>query len=101
MIAESTNLAQIFEGTMLVCFGLSWAVAIIKSLRTRRTEGKSLGFLTLVLIGYFAGISAKLIRAVVAGEPPEPVTILYAINALLVAADIACYLKFRPAKEVS
>ncbi len=100
MIAESTNLAQIFEGTMLVCFGLSWVVAIIKTLRTRRTEGKSLGFLNLVFVGYLAGISAKLIRAGVAGEPLEPVTILYCINALLVAGDIACYLKYRPAKEV-
>ena len=81
---------------MLVCFGLGWPVAIIKTLRTRRTEGKSLGFLVLVLIGYGAGVAAKLLRASIAGKSPELVTALYAFNGLLVAVDAALYLKYQP-----
>ena len=96
MIGQSATTAQLFEAVMLICFGLGWPVAILKTLRTRRTEGKSLGFLWLVFFGYLAGIAAKCARAHTAGAAPELVTWLYAVNALLVAADIALYLRYSP-----
>lgn len=90
--------AQAFEAVMLVCFGLSWPVAIVKTLRTRRTEGKSLMFLTLIFIGYLGGIVSKFFRA--AGpDPLETVTALYALNAVLVGVEIVLYLRFRPRAE--
>ena len=87
--------AQFLEGAMLVCFGVSWPVAILKTLRTRRTEGKSRTFLVLVLLGYLAGVASKFLRA--SGHWPslEPVTALYALNAVLVAADLALVIHFR------
>jgi lipopolysaccharide export LptBFGC system permease protein LptF len=88
--------AQFLEGAMLVCFGVSWPVAILKTLRTRRVEGKSLAFLVLICTGYLAGIAAKFFRAAAPSGSLEPVTALYAVNAVLVAVDIALYLRFRP-----
>ena len=81
---------------MLICFGASWPVAIYKTLRTRRTEGKSLLFLLLILMGYLAGITAKFIIAAQSNAWPNCVTILYALNAIMVAVEIFLYRKYRP-----
>ena len=95
----SPSIAQLFEAGMLLCFGMSWPVDIVKALRTRRTEGKSLGFMALIFAGYLSGLAAKLIRAAHAEAWPEPVTALYAVNAVLVAIDIALYLLFSRSSE--
>lgn len=48
-----------FEIGMLVCFGFSWPFSIHTMIRTGRTEGKSLLFLLLVMIGYIFGVLHK------------------------------------------
>jgi hypothetical protein len=87
---------QWFEAVMMICFGVSWPVAIYKTLRTRRTEGKSLLFLLLILVGYLAGITAKFIIAAQSRSWPSWVTLLYAANAIMVAVEIFLYQKYRP-----
>ena len=88
-----TIVAEVFEAGMLVCFGVAWPVDVVRTLRVRRTEGKSIGFMALVLVGYLFGLSAKVVRAW--GAWPEMVTALYAFNAVMVATDIALTLYFR------
>ena len=97
LLAQTLATAQVFEAAMLISFGISWPVDIVKAWRTRQTAGKSLAFMMLVLIGYLAGLTGKCIRA--SAGPLEPVTILYALNALFVAVDISLYLRFRPAPQ--
>ena len=87
---------QVLEGVMLFCFGVSWPVAILKTWRTRRTEGKSFAFLVMVFVGYLAGTAAKLFRAHEGSAWPEPVTILYVLNGAFVATDMCLYLRYRP-----
>jgi len=94
MLAQAAAVAQVFEAIMLICFGISWPIDILKQLRTRATKGKSLGFLSMIVIGYFAGLTAKLIHASIADTWPQPVTWLYLLNAILVSVDIALYLHF-------
>lgn len=94
VLAVGATLGQVFESGMLVCFGVSWPVAILKTWRSKRTEGKSMGFLVLVFIGYLSGVAAKFSRAA-AGHWPEPVTILYAINAALVMTDLLLVRHYR------
>jgi urea transporter len=86
--------AQGFEAVMLLCFGISWPASILRTYRAKSVAGKSLLFLSLIFTGYLAGIAAKLIRASHQGGYPEWVTGLYALNALLVGADIALYLRY-------
>ncbi|MBR7131031.1 MAG: hypothetical protein IKC82_03450 [Lentisphaeria bacterium] len=50
-----------WEGLMLICFGVSWPPAIIKTIRVKNPKGKSFIFLTLVLIGYLSGIIGKAV----------------------------------------
>ena len=80
---------HVFETIMLVCFGSSWPFAILKTLRTRSTDGKSLVFLSLLVIGYLSGILNKLVAGV------DPVIWLYALNGSLVTIEIALYHKYR------
>ena len=90
--------AQIFEAGMLVCFGFAWPLDILRTLRTRRVEGKSVAFMGLILLGYLSGLAAKFLRAGGTGAWPETVTLLYTLNAALVAVDIALVLRFRARK---
>ena len=45
-------MGQFLEALMMICFGLAWPTDIYKTLRVRRVEGKSLGFMAVVLVGY-------------------------------------------------
>ena len=51
-----------FEAAMIVCFGVSWPVAIWKTLQTKHVHGKSLAFLALVACGYGFGIIHKALH---------------------------------------
>lgn len=66
---------------MLVCFGFAWPLNIYKSLKSRSTEGKSVLFLFVVLIGYVFGITHKLLYS------RDIVLILYVINIVMVLTD--------------
>jgi hypothetical protein len=96
MAFPEVTVAQALEAGMLLCFGVAWPVDIYKTLRTRQVAGKSIGFMLIVLLGYVCGMAAKFYRAS-QGEPPETVTWLYALNAVLVSVDILVYLRFRRA----
>jgi hypothetical protein len=78
----------IFESIMLVCFGCSWPFAIAKTLRTRSVEGKSIVFITLIFVGYVAGIAFKLIGSY------DRVIWLYITNGSLVFTEIVLYFRY-------
>jgi hypothetical protein len=90
-----TIAAQVFEAGMLVCFGFAWPIDILRTLKRRRVEGKSVTFMGIVLMGYMSGLTAKFIAACAGSCWPQPVTALYALNAILVAVDIALVIHFR------
>lgn len=74
-----------FELGMLVCFGFAWPVNIAKSIRSKTSKGKSVGFLIILLLGYFSGITHKILYS------RDIVLTLYAINAVMVGIDICLY----------
>ena len=57
-----------WEGLMLICFGVSWPPAIIKTLRVKNPAGKSFIFMTLVLTGYLSGIIGKAVSHLVCND---------------------------------
>jgi uncharacterized membrane protein YeiB len=82
-----------FEIGMLLCFGASWPFSVYKTWKTKQVAGKSRIFLWLVCIGYLSGIAHKLLFH------RDPVIILYAVNALLVFADLLLVYRYqRPAR---
>ncbi len=79
-----------FEALMLVCFGVSWPISILKTLRTGVVQGKSPLFMAIVCLGYLSGITHKVLVAY------DWVTILYAFNLLMVAVDLMLYYYYLP-----
>ena len=51
---------SIFEFGMLACFGICWPVSVWTSVKTKRTEGKSLLFMAIVFVGYISGVVHKV-----------------------------------------
>ncbi len=90
---------------MLVCFGASWPFSIAKTLRTKVVRGKSPVFLSLIMIGYVAGIGKMIAlwrergaEAAAAGAPVPGLHWLfwfYLALLCLVSLDAALYLKYR------
>lgn len=76
-----------FEILMLLCFGFAWPFSIYKSYKSRSTQGKSLIFLLIVLLGYVAGILHKLFFHF------DKVIFFYCLNFSMVAIDIALYFR--------
>ncbi len=46
----------IFEALMLVCFGAAWPFSIRRMIKTKKSDGKSLLFLSVILAGYVFGM---------------------------------------------
>ena len=82
-------MAELFEIIMIICFGMSWTMNVIKSYRARTTKGKSLPFLLLIITGYVFGIIGKLIG----GNFKWYVLFFYVLNLVMVSADLALYVR--------
>ena len=91
-------MAEFLEVVMIVSFGASWPLNVIKSYKARTTKGKSLAFLCLILFGYVAGITSKLINEAYMAAFAQKwyVLFFYVLNFVMVAADLLLY--FRNAK---
>ena len=83
-------MSELFEAMMVVCFGLSWPLSVIKSWRSRTAKGKSLLFEVFILIGYLCGMIGKVVS-----DNITYVFIFYMINTIMVSADIFLYFRNR------
>ncbi|MBR3796689.1 MAG: hypothetical protein IKK34_11810 [Clostridia bacterium] len=81
------NAAEILEILMVVCFGCSWPMNVMKSYKARTTKGKSLGFLIMICVGYVCGIASKSIG----GSYKWYVMFFYVLNLCMVLLDVAMY----------
>ncbi len=88
-------MSEILEIIMLLCFGASWPLNVIKSYKARTTKGKSLGFLILIIIGYIAGIISKLTNDAYMQAFGQKWYVLcfYVLNLLMVSLDVAMYFR--------
>ena len=86
-------MAEILEILMIVSFGASWPLNVIKSYKARTTKGKSIAFLCLIFFGYIAGITSKLVNESYMANFASKwyVLFFYVLNFLMVGADICLY----------
>ena len=95
-------MAEILETIMIVSFGFSWPLNVIKSYKARTTKGKSLAFLCLIFFGYIAGIASKFLNPVYMAEFSSKwyVLFFYVLNFIMVGADLLMYVRnYRLDKE--
>lgn len=81
-------MGSIFETIMLVCFGLSWPLNVIKAYKARTAKGTSLPFILLIIVGYVAGITAKLVT-----NQMNYVLIVYLVNLAIVSMNLFVYFR--------
>jgi hypothetical protein len=89
------TMAELLEIIMIVSFGASWPLNVIKSYRARTTKGKSLPFLCLIFFGYIAGITSKLVNDAYMAAIVEKwyVLFFYVLNLIMVGADLLLYVR--------
>ncbi len=79
-------LPEILETIMLICFGFSWPISVVKNIKARTAKSMSLPFILLILLGYVAGIASKFI----AGNYSY-VLVVYFLNIASVGANLVVY----------
>ena len=74
------------EAIMLICFGLSWPISLVKNIKAKSAKNMSFRFILLIIIGYIAGIFSKIISHCF-----NYVLIIYLINLLIVSGNLVIY----------
>ena len=88
-------MSEILEIIMIVSFGISWPMNVIKSYKARTTKGKSLVFLLLILFGYVAGITSKFLNEAYMASFASKwyVLVFYFLNFMMVGFDLIIYIR--------
>ena len=81
-------MSVIFETVMLVCFGFSWPISVVKNYRSRTAKGMSPLFILLIMSGYLAGITAKILSG-----NYTFVLAVYILNLVLVSLNLLIYFR--------
>lgn len=79
-------MTEILEAIMVICFGVSWPMNIVKSLRSGTAKGKSVLFLTFIIMGYVAGIVGKILSGNI-----TYVFAFYVLNLCMVSVDFVLF----------
>ena len=87
------TMSEILEILMIVSFGASWPINVMKSYKSRTTKGKSLAFLLLIDFGYIAGITSKLTNQAYMAQFGTKwyVLFFYVLNFVMVTTDLCLY----------
>ena len=79
-------MANLLESIMLLCFGLSWPISVVKNLKAKTAKSTSLSFILLIIFGYIAGITAKFYSHNI-----NYVLAVYIFNIVMVSANLIVY----------
>ena len=88
-------MSEFLEIVMIVSFGASWPMNVLKSYKARTAKGKSLAFLCLIFFGYIAGIISKLVNQTYMASVSQKwyVLFFYVLNLIMVGADLILYFR--------
>ena len=79
-------MSEVLESIMLICFGLSWPVSVVKNIKAHTAKSMSLPFILLIITGYIAGISSKIIN-----HNFSYVLVIYLFNLFVVSMNVVVY----------
>jgi len=88
-------MAELLEILMVLSFGASWPMNVMKAYRARTAKGTSVAFLCLILFGYIAGITSKLVNTAYMASFSQKwyVLVFYVINFIMVFANLLIYFR--------
>ena len=86
-------MAEILEIIMILSFGISWPLNVIKSYKSRTNRGQSLVFLLMIFSGYIAGIVSKLLNDAYMAQIGQKwfVLFFYVLNLIMVGLNLLIY----------
>lgn len=81
-------MSSILETIMLICFGCSWPMNVVKGYKARTAKSMSLPFILMIITGYIAGITAKILS-----QQINFVLIAYLLNLFIVSLNLVVYFR--------
>lgn len=93
---EISVFTDLLEAITIFCFGLSWPIAIRKSIVSGTAQGKSLFFEIFLLIGYGIGIARKVIQFTILGNSGFLFYLsafFYILNFIEISIDVGLYFR--------
>lgn len=88
-------MAEVLEIMMVICFGISWPISIVKSLKMKCSTGKSPLFVGFIVFGYICGITSKIIGTKVWLPKLVFVFVFYCINLAMTSFDLGLVLFYK------
>lgn len=88
-------MTDLLEAAMIICFGISWPMNVIKAWKSRTAKGTSVLFYIFIFVGYLAGIACKILLVRQGRYQYNYVFFFYILNSLLVGSGIAIYFRNR------
>ena len=90
---------SVMETLIVICFGISWPINIIKAWKSKTAKGSSVLFYFFIWIGYIFAMVGKM--AMIIGNSPNPwyetvkwyVMFFYVLNIIMVSAGIIICLR--------
>ena len=88
-------MSEILEIIMILAFGASWPMNVVKSYKARSAKGKSILFLIFIFLGYVAGIASKFTNDVYMADFSSKwyVLVFYFLNLTMVGIDLCLYVR--------
>ncbi len=83
-------MAELLETIMLICFGISWPINVVKNTKAKTAKAMSFPFIMLIITGYLAGITAKILTHRI-----NYVLVVYILNLAMVSVNVFVYVRNR------
>jgi hypothetical protein len=91
------GMAELFESLMVISFGVSWPLNILRAYKGRTAKGTSIFFLGCIEFGYISAVVWKLLtgdmQAFFMGDFTKYGCFFYILNALMVLIAILIYIR--------
>ncbi len=81
------ELSELLSAIMLICFGFSWPVNLVKNIKQKSAKSMNIYFIILILAGYIAGIASRIVD----GQYGY-VFAIYLLNLVMVSANIPVFI---------
>lgn len=86
-------IVELMEALMVICFGISWPLNIIKAWKARTAKGTSLLFYFFIWIGYVFALIGKTVNIMALGGKFTYPIIFYVLNVVMVTGGILIYFR--------
>lgn len=86
-------IVELMEALMVICFGISWPLNIVKAWKARTARGTSLLFYFFIWIGYVFILIGKTVNIVALDGAFTYPIVFYVLNLIMVTGGILIYFR--------